>query len=164
MPYKGIIWLPTPWGEHVAFSSTSVPNRLSRLSFSLHAYQMRQNVSTGWCRKFIIFILIVASRWYSHSHFRPSLVAQRVKRLRAMLKTRVWTLGWEDPLEKEMATQSSTLIWKNPWTEEPSKLQSVESQRITHNWATFYKWGNEKSEIWNKLPKIMPPIHGKTEI
>ena len=48
-----------------------------------------------------------------------SLVAQTVKRLLAMQETRVRPLGWEDPLEKEMATHSSTLAWKIPWTEEP---------------------------------------------
>ena len=48
-----------------------------------------------------------------------SLVAQTVKRLPAMWETRVQSLGWEDPLEKEMATHSSTLAWKIPWTEEP---------------------------------------------
>ena len=45
-------------------------------------------------------------------------------------------LGWIDPLEKEMATHSSTLAWKIPWTEEPGKLQSMGSQRVGHDWAT----------------------------
>ena len=53
-----------------------------------------------------------------------SLVAQTVKCLPAMQETRVRSLGWEDPLEKEMATHSSTLAWKIPWTEEPSRLWS----------------------------------------
>ena len=44
--------------------------------------------------------------------------------------------GWEDPLEKETATHSSTLAWKIPWTEEPGRLQSMGSQRIRHDWAT----------------------------
>ena len=51
-----------------------------------------------------------------------SLVAQTVKRLSAMQETRVWSLGWEDPLEKEMATHSSILAWRIPWTEEPDGL------------------------------------------
>ena len=46
------------------------------------------------------------------------------------------SLGWEDPLEKEMATHSSTLVWKIPLTEEPGRLQSVGSQRVRHDWAT----------------------------
>ena len=62
-----------------------------------------------------------------------SLVAQMVKRLPAMQETRVRSLGWEDTLEKEMATHSSTLAWKIPWTEEPGRLQSMGSQRVRHN-------------------------------
>ena len=54
-----------------------------------------------------------------------SLVAQTVKRLPAMWETRVQSLGQEDPLEKEMATHSSTLAWKIPWMEEPGGLQSM---------------------------------------
>ena len=62
-----------------------------------------------------------------------SLVAQMVKCLPAMWKTRVQTLGWEDPLEKEMATHSITLAWKIPWTEEPDMLHSMRWQRSGHN-------------------------------
>ena len=54
-----------------------------------------------------------------------SWVAQLVKKLPAMLETSVQFLGWEDPLEKEMATHSSILAWKIPWTEEPGRLQSI---------------------------------------
>ena len=53
---------------------------------------------------------------------RASLVAQRLKRLPAMQETWVRSLGWEDPLEKEMATHSSTLAWRIPWAEEPGGL------------------------------------------
>ena len=59
------------------------------------------------------------------------LVAQTVKHLPAMRETRVRFLGWEDPLEKEMAIHSSTLAWKIPWTEEPDRLQSMGSQSQT---------------------------------
>ena len=62
-----------------------------------------------------------------------SLVAQRVKRLPAMLETRVQSLGQEDPLQKEMATHSSILAWKIPWTEEPGGLQTTGSQRVGHD-------------------------------
>ena len=57
-------------------------------------------------------------------------MAQRVKRVPAMQETWVRSLGQEDPLEKEMATHSSTLAWKIPWTEEPGRLQSMGSQRV----------------------------------
>ena len=62
-------------------------------------------------------------------------MAQTVKRLPAMPETRVQSLGWEDPLEKEMAAHSSTLAWKIPRTEEPGRLQSMWSQRyIVLDW------------------------------
>ena len=58
---------------------------------------------------------------------------QMVKRLAARQETRVQSLGQEDPLEKEMATHSSILAWKIPWTEEPGRLQSMGSQRVGHD-------------------------------
>ena len=61
------------------------------------------------------------------------LVAQMVKCLPAMQKTRAQSLGQEDPLEKEMATHSSTLACKIPWTEEPGRLQSMGLQRAGHD-------------------------------
>ena len=60
-------------------------------------------------------------------------MAQRIKRLPAMRETGVQSLGWEDPLEKEMATHSSILAWRIPWTEEPGGLQSTGSQRVGHD-------------------------------
>ena len=62
-----------------------------------------------------------------------SLVAQTVKRLPAVHETWVRSLVREDPLEKEMATHSSVLAWETPWTEEPSRLQSMGSQRVGHD-------------------------------
>ena len=59
-------------------------------------------------------------------------MAQRVKRLPAMREIRVQSLGWEDPLKKEMATHSSTCAWKIPWMEEPGRLQS---------------WGRKESDM-----------------
>ena len=60
-----------------------------------------------------------------------------IKNLPAMWETWVWSLGWEDPLEKEMATHSSILAWRIPWTEEPGRLWYKGSQRIRHDWETF---------------------------
>ena len=64
--------------------------------------------------------------------YGPSLVAYTVKHLPAMRETQVRSLGWEDPMEKEMATHSSTLVWKIPWTGEPGRLQSMVLQRVRH--------------------------------
>ena len=63
-------------------------------------------------------------------------MAQRVKNLPAMQETQetwIQSLGWEDPLKEGMATQSSILAWRTPWTEEPIGLQSMGSQRVGHN-------------------------------
>ena len=62
-----------------------------------------------------------------------------VKKLPAMQElqeTQGWSLGREDPLEEEMATHSSILVWRIPGTEEPAKLQSTGSQRVRHNWSS----------------------------
>ena len=61
------------------------------------------------------------------------LVTQTMKYLLAMQETQVQSLGWEDPLEKEMVIHSSTLAWRIPWSEEPGGLQSTGSQRVRHD-------------------------------
>ena len=63
-------------------------------------------------------------------------MAQAVKNLPAMQETQVQSLGQEDPLEKEIATHSSILVWRIPWTEEPGEVQSVGSQRVRHHRVT----------------------------
>ena len=60
-------------------------------------------------------------------------MAQTVKNLTAVQKTQVQSLGQEDPLEKGMATHSSILAWRTPWTEEPGRLQSVGLQRVSYD-------------------------------
>ena len=75
-------------------------------------------------------ILLFSNYLYSYIYklFENSLIAQLVKNLPSVQKTRVQSLGQEDPLEKEMATGSSILAWKILWTEEPGELQSMGSQ------------------------------------
>ena len=60
-------------------------------------------------------------------------MSHTVKRLPTMRETQVQSLGWEELLEKEMATHSSILAWKIPWTEEPGGLQSMGLQRVGHD-------------------------------
>ena len=67
--------------------------------------------------------------------YKEVLVAQTVKNLPAKQLTGVWSPGREDPLDKEKATHSSILVWRNPQTEEPGGLQSMASQRVRHNWS-----------------------------
>ena len=71
-----------------------------------------------------------------HWSFQP-WVPQTVRNLPVMQETQVWSLGQEDPLEKEMATYSGILAWRIPWTEEPGGLQSPGLQRVGHDWVTF---------------------------
>ena len=78
-----------------------------------------------------------------------------------MQEMQVWSLGQKDPLEKKMATYSSVLPLKMPWTEQPGGLQSMGSQRVRHNWAYMHSRGiymrSEKSEqkLWNLFFKII---------
>ena len=83
-----------------------------------------------------MFHLFVIVLWCLLCVRQASLIAQFVKNLPAVQETRVEFLGWEDPLEKGMATHSSILAWKIPWTEEPGRLQFVGSQRIGHDLVT----------------------------
>ena len=92
------------------------------------------------CLSFVTAILMGIT-WYHIvvlicNFLLTSLVAQTVKCLSTMQETWVRSLGWEDPLEKEMAIHSRTIAWKIPWTEEPGRLQSMGSQRAGHDWAT----------------------------
>ena len=73
------------------------------------------------------------TRCMCHRKGETSLVAQMVKRLPTMQETRVRYLGWENPLEEEMAPHSSTLAWKIPWMEGCGRLQSTRSQRVRHD-------------------------------
>ena len=74
----------------------------------------------------LLFALHCRNHW-------ASLVGQLVKNLPAVQETRVQSLDWEDPLEKEMATHSSILAWKISWTEAPGGVQSMGSQRVRHD-------------------------------
>ena len=75
---------------------------------------------------------------YPRQYSWDSLVAQMVKNPLSMQETWVQHLGWEDPLEEGMATHSSILAWRSPWTEAPRGLQSTGLQRVGHDWATAH--------------------------
>ena len=77
-------------------------------------------------------MFLIVSEVYGKG-LQASLVAQRLMRLPPMRETWVRSLGQEDPLEKEIAIHSSILAWRIPWTEKPSRLQSLGSQRVGHN-------------------------------
>ena len=98
------------------------------------------------------------SNWNELYIIRTSLVAQTVKHLPTMQETRVRSLGWKGPLEKEMAIHSSTLAWKIPWMEGPGGLQSMGSLRVGQDWApslslfTFMHWRRK----WQPTPVFLP--------
>ena len=95
--------------------------------------------STDWFQEVTLNESWIVFIGFSKKACRVSQVAQMVKYLPAKAgdqETQVWSLGWEDPLEKEMATHSSILTWRIPWTEEPNGLQSMGSQRVRHSWTT----------------------------
>ena len=97
----------------------------------------------NWFNKFLVNELCVSF----FSSFFFYLTIKIMKRLPAVRETRVQSLGWEDPpLEKEMATHSSTLAWKIPRTKEPGRLQSMGLQRVGYDWATSHTLSNIHSE------------------
>jgi len=69
---------------------------------------------------------------------KGSVMGQTVRRLSVMQETRVQSLGWEDPLEKETVAHYSIVAWKIPWITEPGRLPSMGSQRVGHDWATSH--------------------------
>ena len=101
---------------------------------------------------FVPILLFLLSRdiLISGAVSQISLVAQTVNNLPEVwkIKPRVWFLGWEDPVEKGMATHSGILIWWIPWTEEPGSLQSVGLQRIGHDWVTFTEFFSSRISFW----------------
>ena len=96
-----------------------------------------------------------------------SLIAQLVKNPPATKETLVWFLGpGEEPLEEEMATHSSILAWNSPWTEDPGGLQSMESQRVRHDWSDWACTCTRKGE-GSTTPCVLQcqwwkPVEGST--
>ena len=76
------------------------------------------------------------------------------------METRVQSLGWEDPLEKEMAIHSSTIAWKIPWTEELGRLQSMGSQRVGHDCATSLRFTWRSVFTWLVAQILTLPHRG----
>ena len=83
-----------------------------------------------------VFILCAKLVGYPQKKINSySLVAHMVKNLPTIRETQVQSLSWEGPLEKGIATHSSILAWRTPWTEEPGRLQSMGLQRVRHDWS-----------------------------
>ena len=102
---------------------------------------------------------------------KPPRLTQMVENPPPMQDTWVWSLGWEDSLEKRMATHSSILAWSIPWTEESGGLQSMGSWRVGHDWATFtfltflgwWKIGGREKNQKNKRDRKSATLAGKKD-
>ena len=97
----------------------------------------------SWILNIIILPVFVSGLpWW----LKSSLVAHMVNSPPARQETQIWSLDWEDALEEEMATYSIILAWRIPWTEESGRLQSMELQRVGHDWVinTFTDGSNGK--------------------
>ena len=116
------------WQSTPVFLSGEFHGQRSLVGYS--PWNHKESDTTEWLTLFYFPI-----HTHTHTHI-ASLVAQTVKSLPTVPETQVWSLSREDPLEKEMANYSSILAWKTPWIEEPSRLQSMGSQRVGHDWAT----------------------------
>ena len=108
-------------------------NWLTKLNQTNNQMKCNLKEPIGMVTFFILSKKIKVSEEFYFKEYLGSLVAQRLKRLPARQETLVRSLGPEDPLEKEMATHSSILAWKIPWTEKPGRLQSIGSQRVGHD-------------------------------
>ena len=124
----------------MSYSKNICPIKLSeRLSFAIMKKTIILLFLPLWCTSYIRLLLLQnVSLDLTFRKISEKWTSQMVKHLPTMWETQVWSLGWEDPLEKEMATHSSTLAWKIPWTEEHCRLQSVGSQKVGHDWATSF--------------------------
>ena len=137
--------------ECVSSPSSELRTSLLCLGSSANRMQycfLKSRVHKLWWQMFLTLPLATESFWKSSW---TSLVAQMVKRLPTMWETWVQSLGREDLLENEMATHSSILAWKIPWTEEPGRLQSMGSQKVGHDWATSLSFLAQRGEISDSL-------------
>ena len=121
------------------WSGVPLPSPMEAWCAAIHGVAKSQTQLSNWTEM----------NWTEWS-FGASLVAQRLKHLPPMQETRVWSLGREDPLDKEMATHSSILAWRIPWTEEPGRLQSMWSQSQTRlsNFTSLYLYKFLLVPLW----------------
>ena len=121
----------------------SIPNQRTKIPSSRMAWHTinkwkskKKNLVGNIKQKEKVYYISGFQKKSLYLQIPPSLMAQMVKNLPVMQETWVQFLGRKDPLEKEIATHSSILVWKIPWTEEPDELQSMGLWRVREDWVT----------------------------
>ena len=134
--WNAYMYLACMW--YVCVAAISISLHILYVCTYVYACAYDMYLCTHWCACDIYVTVCVFMMCFYAVRVRHAFmcVCLMVKRLPAMRETRVRSLGWEDLLEKEIATHSSTLAWRIPRTEEPGRLQSMGSQRVGHDWAT----------------------------
>ena len=148
---NGLIWKDPGAGKDWRQEKGTTEDEMVGWHHSCEGHEFEQASGVGDRQGSLTFFSLWSHKvsgtteWLSWlTYARTFLVAQSVKNLPAMLETWVWSLSWEDPLEKGIATYSSILAWRIPWTEESGRLQSMGLQREECDWAT-----NTFTFIWN---------------
>ena len=127
--------------QHLFFTSNLTLHKSNQnFSLSYNIFQLQSSllcwqVNLGTLSRFCFTVPYFKDLWITCQSQREA-TSGAVKHLLAMREAWVWSLGREDPLEKEMATHSSILAWRIPWMEECGRLQSMGSQRVGHDWGT----------------------------
>ena len=142
LTHASMLWV-SEW-SHSVVSDSVTPWTVSLPGSSVHGiFQARilEWVAISFskaCCDYPIFWTTCLNEWHFGvlCQLGASLVAWSVKNLLTVQETWVWSLGREDPLEKQMANQSRILAWKIPWTEKPGRLRFMRSQRVRHDWVT----------------------------
>ena len=128
----------------------TIPGRreaiVRQLWVKVSLYHM-QGFNPGHIKLWMYIFLCLRWGWLTPT-LQSCWASQMVKHLPSMRETRVWSLGWEDPLEKEMAIHSSILAWKIPWMKEPGRLQSMWSQRVRHDWVSSLSLSLAELLVW----------------
>ena len=140
-PQVGELCAMTQWGHSLQIWKSGTLSPLEALMMSADqpgfhscAFLRIEWPVNNWVISTIV-LLFPLTVVFTHIYTPVSLVAQTVKNLPVMQETQVWSLGQEDPLEKEMAIHSTILAWRIPWTVQPGGQQSMGSQRVRDDWA-----------------------------
>ena len=125
-------------GKGAPSELSSFPSGLSAMGWGKPWRKQLHPIPLSWTLRAYQRLWEVPQKLWFTQDYSVLFEAQMVKNLHTVQETWVWSPDWEDPLKKGVATHSSILAWRIPWTEEPGGLRSMESERVRHNWATDF--------------------------